>query len=303
MNLKGVTAMVKENGLIALVIVLAGFLTYVIYNGKKEGFKSMVVLDTSRSAATMKPYAEEAINSLAQYEEEPGNHRPTFEEESIFSNEGDNDRQVKKGIINELMKKYPIDWSVQPPSSSKFQSGQAKYIESFVSPSSATTLSDPYKAIGDGNLAPPDTSDLERKEKEILASYAPKHAESLTEYNLEDAEALISKIYKAKDMVPELVRKEGNVFEVVRTRSLKDKIEYEDDLPDAPASKRPMAVAGEATIFIPPVATETASGLDPFFEPTTSTRSDRSDYTKWTPGLQRMFAPTYPTQDWINQKS
>jgi hypothetical protein len=42
--------------------------------------------------------------------------------------------------------------------------------------------------------------------------------------------------------------------------------------------------------------------LDPFFEPTTSTRADRSDYTKWTPGLQRMFAPTYPTADWVGKR-
>jgi len=289
----------KENGLIAVIVLLAGVLTYVMYTCKKEmqGFESKVVLDTSKSPT--KPYAETAIKSLYQYEEEPGNHQPTFEEESVFTNEGD--RQVKKGIINQLMKQYPIDWSNQPPSSSKFQSGQAKYIESFTSHSSASTLNDPYKAIGDGNLTPPDTRVLERQEQEILASYAPKHADSLTEYNIEDANALISRIYRAKEMVPEVVRKEGNVFEVVRTRSLKDKIEYEDDLRDAPSSKHPVAVAGEATIFIPPVATETASGLDPFFEPTTSTRSDRSDYTKWTPGLQRMFAPTYPTDDWVGQ--
>ena len=301
MNLKGVTHMLKENGIIALIVVLAGLLSYVIYYGKKElhGFESKVVLDTSKAPASMKPYSEDVINSLAQYEEEVGHHRPTFEEESVFTGEGD--RQVKKELINNLMKQYPMDWSNQPPSSSKFQSGQAKYIESFTSPSSAETLSDPYKAIGDGNLVPPDTIKLEREEREILATYAPKHADDLTKYHLDDAEALISKVYKDRGMTPEVVRKDGNVFEVVRTRSTKQKVEYEDDLRDAPTSKHPIATAGEATIYIPPVATETASSLDPYFEPTTSTRSDRSDYTQWTPGLQRMFAPTNPTKDWIGK--
>ena len=287
----------NQNGLLAVIAILAGIIGYVAYTSRKEqGFESKVVLDTRKSAT--KPYSEDAINNLAQYEEERGNHAPTFEEESVFTSEGD--RQVKKGIINELMKRYPLDWSNQPPSSSKFQSGQAKFIgqakvlESFTSPS----LPEPF---ADSNLSIPDTRALEAEEKRIIATYAPKHADDLSEYHIDDANALISKIYKAKGRIPEVVRKEGNIFEVVRTRSLKDKIEYEDDLRDAPTSKHPVAVAGEATLHIPPVATETASGLDPFFEPTTSTRSDRSDYTKWTPGLQRMFAPTYPTQDWVGQ--
>ena len=58
---------------------------------------------------------------------------------------------------------------------------------------------------------------------------------------------------------------------------------------------------GEARIEVPPTALEVAAGNDPFFEPTTSTRSSRSDYMRWAPGMERMFAPTYPTTDWIGQ--
>jgi uncharacterized protein (UPF0333 family) len=204
----------NQNGLLAVIAILAGIIGYVAYTSRNEqGFESKVVLDTRKSAT--KPYSEDAINSLAQYEEERGNHAPTFEEESVFTNEGD--RQVKKGIINELMKRYPLDWSNQPPSSSKFQAGQAKFIESFTSPS----LPEPFAG---SNLSIPDTRALEAEEKRIIATYAPKHADDLSEYHIDDANALISKIYKAKGRVPEVVRKEGNIFEVVRTRSLKDKI-------------------------------------------------------------------------------
>jgi hypothetical protein len=122
-------------------------------------------------------------------------------------------------------------------------------------------------------------------------------------YDVDDARALIDKIYEKKGMKAEVVRKENNVFEVVRTRSIKDKIEYEDDLPLAPSSSRPIESAGEATIYVPAVAAEVAASRDPFYEPTTRMRADRSDYTKWTPGLERMFAPTYPTKDWIGSKA
>jgi hypothetical protein len=253
-----------------------------------QGFrdKEKVVLDTSKNG--MFPYTTEPINSIDQYELE-----------AVFDNEGD--RELKQNQINQMTRRYPLDWTNYPPNSSKFQSEQSKYIEGFSSDSSAEDLNRPYQAIGIGNLTPPDTLQMEKEEKKVLQTYAPSKANSLTTYDVDDAQALLDKIYKPKGLKPEVIRKDGNVFEVVRTRHIKDKVEYEDDLPDAPASKQSNRAAGEATIHVPPTATETAAGRDPFYEPTTSTRSDRSDYTKWTPGLERMFAPTYPVTDWVGQ--
>lgn len=247
-----------------------------------------VVLDTSKNS--MFPYTTEPIDSLDQYELE-----------AVFNNEGD--RELKQQQINQMTRRYPLDWTNYPPNSSKFQSEQAKYIEGFSSDSSATELNEPYQAIGVGNLTPPDTIAMEKEEREILQTYAPKRANDLKTYDIHDAQELIEKIYKPKGLIPTVERKEGNVFEVVSARQVNHKIEYEDELPSAPWSSTSSPGAGEATIVVPPAATETAASRDPFYEPTTSTRSDRSDYTKWTPGLERMFAPTYPTRDWIHQSA
>jgi hypothetical protein len=285
-----VLAWIQKNNLaiftITMAIVIVFTLLYSNLVPSMQGFQSKekVVLDTSTK--NVFPYTTDPINSLDQYELE-----------AVFVNEGD--RELKQQQINQMTRRYPLDWTQYPPNSSKFQSGQAKYIEGFSSPSSAKDLDAPYKDIGDGNLTPPDTIAIEKEEKRILASYAPKKANDLTTYDLDDAEALITNIYKPKGLVPEVVRKDGNVFEVVRTRSVKDVIQYEDDLPDAPVSSRPLEESGEARIHVPAVALETAASRDPFYEPTTSTRADRSDYTKWTPGLERMFAPTKSTSDWI----
>ena len=253
----------------------------------KDGFEDKVVLDTAKDMSTH-PYTTEPINNMDQYELE-----------AVFDGEGD--KQLSKAQINKMTQRYPLDWSNQPPNSSKFQSGQAKYIDSYSAKSSAEELAKPYEAIGDGNLTPPDTIQMEKNEKEILQTYAPKKANDLTTYDIDDADALMRKIYKPKGLTPTVVRKEGNVFEVVSTRQIKNKIEYEDDLDYVPASSNPNPAAGEAIINVPAVATETAAGLDPFYEPTTATRSDRADYTKWTPGLERMFAPTHKITDWIGQ--
>ena len=273
----------------ALGLLLIYHFTYLkgITLNDLQGFKSNVVLDTSKDT-TMFPYTTTPINDLDQYELE-----------AVFDNEGD--RELKQQQINQMTRRYPLDWTNYPPNASKFQSEQAKYIEGFSSDASAKNLEEPYQAIGDGNLVPPDTLEMEKHEKEILQTYQPKKANDLTTYDIDDAQTLVEKIYKPKGLVPKVMRREGNVFEVVGTRQINAKIEYEDALPYAPSSSRPTQAAGEATIHVPPTATETAAGLDPFYEPTTSTRSDRSDYQKWTPGLERMFAPTYPVTDWVGQ--
>lgn len=286
----------KQTALVVLVaIILAVTLSLLLKSPttrvggvKKEGFRT--VLDTSD--ANWYPYDTSPINSLDQYELD-----------IIFKNEGD--RELKQTQINQMTRRWPLDWANLPPSASRFQSEQAKYIEGFSNKADASSeeLNKPYQAIGNENLTPPDTFAMEKEEKRILAAYAPKKTQELTKYNVEDARELISQIYKAKGQIPEVAEVQPNVFEVVRTRNIKEKIEYEDDLPDAPASNSAVPSVGEATINVPPAALETAAGLDPFYEPTTKTRSDRSDYTKWTPGLERMFAPTYPTTDWIGQPS
>ena len=275
-------------GVLILIVIVnlimrSGVDTYEDIKEEKEKKEKNVVLDTSKNG--MFPYTTEPINNLDQYELE-----------AVFNNEGD--RELKQQQINQITRQYPLDWSKYPPNSSKFQSGQAKYIEGFSTNASAEDLEKPYKNIGAGNLTPPDTIAMEKEEKRILSTYKPKHARDLTTYDLDDAETLIANIYKPKGLIPEVVRKEGNVFEIVRTRKIKEEIQYEDDLPDAPSSSRPVMAAGEARIEVPPVALETAASRDPFYEPTTSTRADRSDYTKWTPGLERMFAPTNTMASW-----
>ena len=270
------------------MIIVSGYLKKGSSNiqGFEASKESNVVLDTSKN--TMFPYTTDPIKSLDQYELE-----------AVFENEGD--RELKKQQINQLTRRYPLDWVNYPPNSSKFQSGQAKYIEGFSSESSATELNTPYKDIGDGNLTPPDTAAIEREEKEILATYQPRKTGDMKSYDAYDAQKLLEQIYEPKGLKPIVNKRDDNVFEVISTRSIKDKIEYEDDLPDAPATSGDRPGPGEAKIEVPPAALEVAAGRDPFYEPTTSTRSSRTDYMRWTPGLERMFAPTYPITDWVGQ--
>lgn len=217
-----------------------------------------------------------------------------YEYNLVFQQEGD--RELSKGLYNKLQSQYPLDWSVQPPSSTHFQAGLQKLKESFKSTPVSPSDSNVYREIGAEALTPPDTTAAHMEERKILQLYQPAKTDSLGSYQLEDAQALIKRIYDAKGLVPEVEKKENNVYEIVGTRRKDEKIVYEDENP--PAQRSSVQEAGEGTIIVPPTAVDVAAGLDPFFTPGASTHMDRWDYTKFTPGLERMFAPTYPTVEW-----
>jgi hypothetical protein len=281
------------NMILLIVLVIVGYF-FLTRRSVKEGFalgqpiqtgelrkpcKAPIVLDQQMQA----PFVKKRLLDVDDYEYN-----------LVFQQEGD--REVSKALYNKLQSQYPLDWSVQPPSSAHFQAGLQKLKESFKGSPVSQMGSDPYKEMSIDALTPPDTTAVQMEERKILQLYQPEKTDNLGTYQLDDANDLIKRIYDAKGLVPEVVKKENNVYEVIGTRRKDEKIVYEDE--NAPAQKAPVQAAGEATITVPATAVDVAAGLDPFFTPGASTHMDRWDYTKFTPGLERMFAPTYPTVEW-----
>ena len=231
-----------------------------------------------------KPYLNRPINDVDDYEYNV-----------VFQNEGD--REVSKATLNKLTAQYPLDWSGLPPSSSRFQEGRKQQVEAYENAPPVST-SNPYKEVDGSNMTPPDTSALEMEERKLLQTYNPKPNDKPTEYDINDAEELIRKIYDKKGLIADVLKKDNNVYEIVGTRRKDEKIIYEGDEPEAPVSNKPNEAAGEDNIIIPQKARDTAAGLDPYYTPGTSTRTGKWDYMRWTPGLERMFAPTQPVQEW-----
>lgn len=278
--------------LFLLLIIIIGYLYLTQRSSRKEGFskpiatgelrkpcKPSIMLDQGMEA----PFVKKRLLDVDDYEYN-----------LVFQQEGD--REISKALYNKLQSQYPLDWSTQPPSSAHFQAGLQKLKESFQASPVTQSGPNPYREINAKALTPPDTTVEHMEERKILQLYKPARSDSLETYQLEDADALIKRIYDAKGLVPEVIKKEGNIYEVIGTRRKDEKIVYEDENP--PAQKAPVAEAGEGTITVPATAVDTAAGLDPFFTPSASTHMDRWDYTKFTPGLERMFAPTYPTVEW-----
>ena len=227
----------------------------------------------------------------------PINGVDDYEYNMVFQGEGD--RAMTKQTRDALMNARPRDWTTMPPSSELFQQGLAAFQQQQKEGFESQGGANPYTHL-DGPATPPDTQGAEAKEREILQTYVPQSPQSLTTYDAADAKELVNRVYSAKGLVADVRESQPNVFTIIGTRKKDEKIVYEDEVPaDAPASTEAVPAAGEGVIQVPAAAmTVPGQKQDPFFNTDTPTRQGRWDFSRWTPGLERSFAPTQPQQNW-----
>lgn len=277
----------------ALMVALAiGVIIIIAVSVKKEiGFANLPLLKAGDEIAVEqnatgnefgRPYTTRPIQSVDDYDHDV-----------VYMNEGD--RQWSKAQINQMTEAYPFAWPQLPPSATNFQKKQEEYMASL----SSKLLPDlsQYKAIEGFQVLPPDTEKQEAEEQKLLKTYVPACSKDL-KYDVDDAMDLINKIYDQKGLVAKVDVRPDGIYEVYETQEKEPKIVYDDDTAAGPQATVVDGGASSATFAVPQVASDLAAGLDPFFDPGTSTRSGRTDYTQWTPGLERMFAPTYPRTNW-----
>lgn len=232
-----------------------------------------------------KPYITSQINDLDDYEYS-----------AIFQNQGD--KQASKKELNDAMSRYPLDWSTQPPDSQYFQEKRSNFIEQQESqPAPDTSI---YNKIDGSDMIPTDTAAMSAEEKKVLQMYKPESSKALLSYSLEDVKHLIDRVYSKKGLIPTIEKsKQGpNVYEIVEVQSKDPHIVWEDDL-DKMTDRDRMTMRNEEIIEVPTTVTDMAAGLDPFFNPRIGVKNSKNDYMQWTPGLERMFAPTYPIKNWF----
>jgi hypothetical protein len=287
------------------LIILIGTSIYNIYSLKNKSSSDAKTITSAAPATQPKedasgnlvdkefipPYATDFIQSVDDYEYN-----------MVFQNEGD--RGMTRATRDLLMSQYPMDWTVQPPSSDIFQQGLASYKESFTGQIQGKELpvNNPYNAIDGSSMTPP----VYKDEKDILATYTPKKPNELTTYDAADAKEIIEKIYSGKGLVADYKQTGDNTFTIMSTRPKDQKIVYEDEEPsssqgnqEAPATTQAVPSMGEGTFEVP-ANIENYKTPDPFYtvNPNNRTRDGKWDYSSWTPGLERMFAPTEPQTKW-----
>ena len=237
------------------------------------------------------PYERRPINSLDDYE-----YIDDYEYNLVNKNE--NDREITKDLRNKLMSQYPMDWSTHPASSSYYQKGLKETFKN--QQTDVSGVDEIFKNINAKEVLPPDTDSTEMNERQDLQTYQPKATKDLTpSYDIDDAYTMIKKMYDAKGLDPQIEhKKDTNIYEIIGVRKKGEEVQYEDELGDARVSSEPVRDNQESVTVVPQAAKDLLYDSDPFYNKQESTRTGKWDYTKYTPELERMFAPTYPLSQW-----
>jgi hypothetical protein len=219
-----------------------------------------------------------------------------YEYSMVFQNEGS--REAGKRAISDAMSRYPLDWTKKPPSDQEFQVSQTVFTDTTnAAAATPAPTSKAFNSISGKAMQPLTLTEEDLKEKEIVQMYKPENTKDLIYYSLDDAKRLVERLYerRGKKAIIEPSKQGTNVFEIVEVDDIHPKIVWEDEVERVPRDE----LLGDQTIVVPPTVNDLAAGLDPWYEPRTTTRMGRNDYyNKWSPGLERQFAPTYEHRSW-----
>ncbi len=247
------------------------------------------VLDTREPEET---YARTKIDKLDDYEYT-----------RVEQSERDSRNNLSTAVKNELLEGRKLDWANLPFNSE----ARAAAEDTFIAGRLEDMYRDPktgvfFKNMQGGSLLPPDEDAERMREQKILSSYRPTE---LTKHTIDDkTEAvarLVNEMYKSdKKYEPVITKVDENKWEVSELRPRPQKESYSD------AQAMTLAVAKQNGLTMPPPEIDISSRLsdDPYFDKSgvgdqaNNRFWDYKDFNKWTPGLERMFAPTLDNKEW-----
>jgi hypothetical protein len=290
----------NSNLIILFMLLILGY--FVLYFGGRKYLENFQQNDYSQPRFKPDGQPNEQQNMMVYPPEKPYLMNPIndlddYEVSLVFQNQGSKEASRKQ--ISDAMTRYPMDWPVQGPNSQYFQDNQAQFEKQVVSDINNPPSEKMYKEIDGSDMIPPDTAAIDAEEKKILQTYKPECSKGLLQYSVDDVRTLVDKIYDKKGLIPviEKSKQAENTWEITEVKEKNPHIVWEDDL-ERETERQKMDARREEMIEIPYTASDIAAGLDPFFQARNSTRDGKYDYYKWTPGLERMFAPTYPIKAW-----
>jgi hypothetical protein len=241
-----------------------------------------------------RPWDKTPINSVGDYD------RTQVYENERASRQG----AMSTAVINELSNQYKMDWS-QLPFNSEAKAAQE---DIFTAGRMNSMYREPvtgvfFKNMEGDSLLPPNTDEQNKAEMRILNSYVPpKVVENKEQEETVTIANLVKKLFAGnKDYTP-VVEKTGNNNWAITELVPKAKKESWAD-----AEKGTSIDSAVRAGWIPPQASMEIfdhGTNDPAFYKAGVADNDNGrfwnykDFNKFTPGLERMYAPTLQTREW-----
>lgn len=223
-----------------------------------------------------------------------------YEYTRIFQNENSPRSELSRTTVNSLMNKNQFDWAKLPFNSQEKMDKETEFISTRVD----NAFRDPktgvfFKNMEGMEVNPPDTDAIEEKEKNGLEGFKSEEPEKLLSHDTEEIAVMVQKMYENDPNWEPVVERIGEYeYRVSELRPKPKKERY------AEARDEDMNVerAKENGLITPSVEVE--GSIDPYFDKqgVIDYGNDRfhqyKDFKQWTPGLERMFAPTLDTTNW-----
>lgn len=218
--------------------------------------------------------------------------------------------ELSKNVKNNLLNAMQLDWPTLPYSSDK----KAKLEEQFVDARMQDGFREPksgvfFKNMEGVEIAPPNHEATAAREAKILSAYQPT---DITKHVVDDEYERVAKVVAQQystdpDWEPVVEKRGPHQYAVTELKPRRKKndedIVWEGEANISIADAKQQGFLESGTVK--PNSMSIQDNLaDPFFAKTgvADHSNDRfwkySDFNAWTPGLERMFAPTDPTNEW-----
>jgi len=226
-----------------------------------------------------------------------------YEYTRVFKTES----QLRNGLSpetkNEMLAKHVLDWPKLPFNSQV----RADKEDEFVSGRMESGFTDPasgvfFKNVENPQIVSPAEEAAKMRERALLAQYQPTDVSS---HIIDSDTAAVAKLVHDEyasdpNWEPVVARTDDNKWEVkeLRPKSRKEKWE------DAQTISLAAAESSQQVLPTPSLSIRDRLQDDPYFDKAGVTDKDNdrvwkySDFNKWTPGLERMFAPTFSQEQW-----
>ncbi len=260
----------------------------------KEGPDRTVLNTANNSSEWANTSAQTPIDKLDDYE-----YSRIFESERQPRNS-----QLSKEVKDKLLSQRILDWASLPFNSES----RADQEDEFIAGRMESGFRDPKTGVFFSNMEgkqvlPPDEEALKLKEQALLAAYRPTDiTKHVLDSETERVANLVSKMYADDPNWEPVVEKTGEhqyAITELKPKPRKEKWEDAQTVKTALSESEDLAKNPVANIQI-----YDRHMNDPYFDKQGIKDADNDrfwsyqDFNKWTPGLERMFAPTAETKAW-----
>jgi hypothetical protein len=235
----------------------------------------------------------------------PVNKLDDYEYTRVYESERNNRNTASVGTINKLMEGRALDWANLPFNSE----GHAEGADEFVAGRLENAYTEPksgilFRNLEGAPLLPPDVEAEKEREAKILSTYRPTSITThVTDSRTEQVAKLVNQMYENDpNWTPVVEKVDDNNYRIAELIPKPRKERYEE----AEAKTQSLSQAEEQGLMIPPpsVSVEDRIRGDPYFDKNAVGDRDNDkvwnykDFKQWTPGLERMFAPTMDNKEW-----